>query len=93
VSGGDAQVSQQSLKSASGERSFTLKDNLLGIPVELLTLCVAQGRVHLIAFVFIVDVMVLQLLLLLSRCALGYRDPRYHQLDLKRILLLRCVLW
>jgi hypothetical protein len=41
VSGGDAQVSQQSLKSASGERSFTLKDNLLGIPVELLTLCVA----------------------------------------------------
>jgi hypothetical protein len=91
----DAQVSQQSLKSASGDRSFSPEGlNILDIPVQLLALCVAQGRVLLIVFIFVVDVVVLLLLLLLlSRCALGYWAPRNHQLDLKRLLLLRCILW
>jgi hypothetical protein len=34
----------------------------------------------------------LLLLLLLNRCTLGCWAPRYHQLDLKRLLLLRYVL-
>jgi hypothetical protein len=69
--GGDAQVSRQSLKSASGDRSFCPEGlNLLGILVQLLTLCVTQRRVLPIIFVSIIDVMVL-LLLLLSRCALS----------------------
>jgi hypothetical protein len=42
-----------------------------------------------IMLVFIVDIVVL--LLLLSRCALGYWAPRYHQLIIKRLLLLRWV--
>jgi hypothetical protein len=59
----------------------------------LLALVVAQGRVLLVVFVFIIDVIVLLLLLLLRRCALGCWAPRYHQLNLKRLLLLRCMLW
>jgi hypothetical protein len=51
----------------------------------------AQGRVLLIIFIFVIDVVVL--LMLLCRCILGYWAPRYHQHDLKRLLLLRCVLW
>jgi hypothetical protein len=72
-SGGDAHVSQQSLKSASEDQSFIPKGhNLLDIPVQRLTLCVTQGRLLIIVFVFIVDVVVLLLLLLLlSGCALG----------------------
>jgi hypothetical protein len=44
--------------------------------------------------VFIIDIMVLilLLLLLLIKSALGSWAPKYHQLVLKRLLLLRCVL-
>jgi hypothetical protein len=42
--GGDAQVSQQSLKAIGGDRSFsTIGLHLLNVSVELLALCVAQG--------------------------------------------------
>jgi hypothetical protein len=61
---------------ASGNRSFSPEGlNLLGIPVQLLTICVTQGRVLLIVPIFVV---VLLLLLLLIGCALGYWAPRYH---------------
>jgi hypothetical protein len=80
-------VFQQSTKPTGGDRSVSTE----GISIQLLTLVVTQGRVLLVIFVFVVDVVVL--LLLLSRCALGYWAPRYHQLDLKSLLLLRCVLW
>jgi hypothetical protein len=91
--GGDAQVYQQGLKPAGGDRSFNPKGlDLVSISVRLLDLCVSQDRVLLIIIVFIVDVMVLQLLLL-SGCALGCWALRYHQLDHKRLLLLRYVLW
>jgi hypothetical protein len=76
--GGDAQVSQQSLKPASGDRSFGPEGlQLVSIFVHILTLFVTQGRVLLVVFVFIVDVIIL-LLLLLSRCALGCWALRYH---------------
>jgi hypothetical protein len=92
--GGDAQVSQQSPKSTGGDPSFRPKGlHLLSVSVHLLTLYVAQGRVLLIIFIFTVDIVALLLLLLLSRCTLGCWVPRYHQLHLKRLLLLRCVLW
>jgi hypothetical protein len=73
------------LKPTSGDRSFIPEGlHLVSIPVQLLNLCVTQGRVLLIVFVFIVIVVVLLLLLwLLSKCALGYWALRYHQLDLK----------
>jgi hypothetical protein len=91
--GGDAQVSQQSTKPAGGDQSFNPEGlHLLSISIHLLTLCVAQGRVLHIVFIFIIDVMVM-LLLLLSRCTLGYWASRYHQLNLKRLLLLGCMLW
>jgi hypothetical protein len=92
--GGDAQVSLQSMKPTGGDRGFSTEGfPFLSISVQLLTLVVAQGRVLLIVFIFVVDVMVLLLLLLLSKCALSCRYPRYHYLDLKRLLLLRCVRW
>jgi hypothetical protein len=70
--GGNAQVSLENMKPASGDRRFSPKGlHLLSIFVHLLTLCVSQGRVLLVIFIFVVDVMVLLLLLLLSRCALG----------------------
>jgi hypothetical protein len=85
-------VSQQSTKHAVGDQSFSTEGfPLVSISVQLVALVVAQARVLLIVFIFIVDVMVLMLLLLLSRCTLGCWAPRYHQLDLKRLLLLRCV--
>jgi hypothetical protein len=40
-----------------------------------------------------VVVVLLLLRLLLSRCALGCWDPQYHQLNPKRLLLLRYVRW
>jgi hypothetical protein len=90
-------VSQQSLKPVDGDRSFSPEGfHLLSISVQLLTLGIAQGRVLLIVLIFIVDVVVLLLLLLLlllSRCTLGCWAPRCHQHDLKRLLLLRHVLW
>jgi hypothetical protein len=78
----------------SGDQSFNIEGfPLVSISVHLLTLIVAQGRVLLVIFVFVVDVMVLLLLLLINKCALGYWAPRYRQFDLKRLLLLRCLLW
>jgi hypothetical protein len=35
---------------------------------------------------------VVVVVVLLSRCALGFLAPRYHKLDLKKLLLLRNVL-
>jgi hypothetical protein len=68
-------VSLQSLQPASGNWSFNPDGlNLLGVPIQLLSLCVAQGRVLLIVLVFIV---VLLLLLLLIGCALGCWALRY----------------
>jgi hypothetical protein len=91
--GGDGQVYQQSLKPAGGNRSFSPERlHLVSIFVHLLDLHVAQTRVLLVVLVFVVDIMVL-LLLLLSRCALGCWALRYHQHDLKRLLLLRYVMW
>jgi hypothetical protein len=92
--GGDAQVSQQSTKPIGGYQSFSTEGfPLVSISVHLLNLIVTLGRVLLIIFIFVVDVVVLLLLLLLNRCTLGYWAPRYHQFNLKRLLLLRCVLW
>jgi hypothetical protein len=77
--GGDAQVSQQSMKAAGGDRGFNTKwFPFVSTSVQLLTLIVTQGRVLLVVLIFIIDVMVLLLLLLLSRCALSYRATRYH---------------
>jgi hypothetical protein len=83
------------LKPTGGDQSFGPEGlHLDTISVQFLTLFVTQGRVHLVIYVFIVDVVVLQLLiLLLNRCALSCWDPKYHQLNLKRLLLLRCMLW
>jgi hypothetical protein len=75
---GDALVSQQRTKPIGGDRTFSTEGfPFISISVQLLALIVTQGRVLLIIFIFIVDVMVLQLLLL-SRCALSYWAPRYH---------------
>jgi hypothetical protein len=78
--GGDAQVSQQSLKPTGGDCSLRPEGlHLLSVSVQLLALCVTQGRVLLIVLVFIIDIVVLLLLLLLlSRCALGCWAPKYH---------------
>jgi hypothetical protein len=78
--GGDAQVSQQSLKPTGGGCSLSPEGlHLLGVSVQLLALCVTQERVLLIVLVFIIDIVVLlPLLLLLIRCALGCWAPKYH---------------
>jgi hypothetical protein len=61
---GDAQVFQQSLKPAGGDRSFSPEGlHLICISVHLLILCVALGRLLFISLVFYI--MVLRLLLLL----------------------------
>jgi hypothetical protein len=69
------------------------KDSISSASLYTFSPSVSQGRVLLVIFIFVVDVVVLLLLLLLSRCALGCWALRYHQLDLKRLLLLRCVMW
>jgi hypothetical protein len=90
---GDAQVSQQSTKPTGGDWSYSTEGfPLVSISVQFLALVVTQGRVPLVISIFTVDIMALLLLLLLSRCALGRWAPRYHQLDLKRLLLPRCAL-
>jgi hypothetical protein len=89
-------VYYHSLKPTGGDWSFSPKGHhLISISVHLLALFVAQRRVLLIILVFIIGVIVLFLLLLmlLSKCALGYWAPKYHQLDHKRLLLLRYVMW
>jgi hypothetical protein len=85
--GGDAQVLQQSSKPAGEDWSFSPKGlHLICIPVHLLILSVAWGRVLFIGLIFYV--LVLQLLLLLNRRALSHWVLRDHQLYLKRLLLL-----
>jgi hypothetical protein len=92
--GGDAQVSQQSLKPAGGDQSLSPEGlHLVGIPVHLLTFLVTQGRVLLVVIVFIIYVVDLLLLLLLSGCALGCWPPRYYQLNLIGLHLPRCTQW
>jgi hypothetical protein len=87
VGGGDAQVFQQSLKPAGGDRSFSPKGlHLVRISVHLLILRVTQGMLLFIGLVFYT--MVLWLLLLLSRRTLSYCAFRDHQLYHKRLLLI-----
>jgi hypothetical protein len=75
--GGDAQVSQQGTKPTGRDRGFSTKGfPFVNISVQLLTLVVTQGRVLFI--IFIVDVVVLLLQLLLSRCALSCLAIWYH---------------
>jgi hypothetical protein len=64
---------------AGRDRGFSAEGfPFVSISVQLLTLVVTQGRVFFIDFIFIVDVVVLLLVLLLSRCALSCRATRYH---------------
>jgi hypothetical protein len=64
---------------AGRDRGFSAEGfPFVSISVQLLTLVVTQGRVFFIEFIFIVDVVVLLLVLLLSRCALSCRATRYH---------------
>jgi hypothetical protein len=75
--GGDAQVFQQSLKPAGGDRSFNPEGlDIVYISVHLLMLCVARGRLLFISLVFYI--MVLQFLLLLSMRALSCWALRDH---------------
>jgi hypothetical protein len=78
--GGDAQVSQQRMKPTGGDRGFNTEGfPFTSISVQLLTLIVAQGRVLIVVFIFVVDIVVLLLqLLLLSRYTLSCIAPKYH---------------
>jgi hypothetical protein len=85
--GGDAQVLQQSSKPVGENWSFSPQGlHLIRIPVHLLVLGVAWGRVLFVGLVFYV--LVLWLLLLLSRRALTHWALGDHQLYLKRLLLI-----
>jgi hypothetical protein len=85
--GSDAQVLQQSSKPTGEDWSFGPEGlHLIHIPVHLLVLGVAWGRVLFIGLIFYI--LVLRLLLLLSRRALSRWALRDHQLFLKRLLLL-----
>jgi hypothetical protein len=87
-------VSEQGTNPAGRDWGFSTEGfPLVSISVQLLTLIVTQGRVLFVIFIFSVDVVVLLLLLLLSRCALSCFATLYHQLNLKRLLLLRCIWW
>jgi hypothetical protein len=87
-------VSQLGTKPAGRDWGFSTEGfPLISISVQLLTLVVTQGRVLFVIFIFSVDIVVLLLLLLLSRCALSCLATLYHQLNLKRFLLLRCMWW
>jgi hypothetical protein len=82
------------MKPTGRDRSFNTEGfPFVSISIQLLTLIVTQGRVLFVVFIFIVDVVVLLLLLLLNRCALSCLATRYHLLNLKRLLLLRCTWW
>jgi hypothetical protein len=84
-SGGDAQVLQQSPKSAGDDRRFSLKGlHLVNISVHLLGFGIARGRALFVGLVF--RVMVPRLLLLLSQRVLSRWALRNHQLHLKRFL-------
>jgi hypothetical protein len=85
---GDAQVLQQSLKSAGDDRRFSPEGlHLVSISVHLLGLGIARGRVLFINLL-VFRVMVPQLLLLLSQRVLSRWALRNHQLYLKRFPLL-----
>jgi hypothetical protein len=67
------------MKPAGGDWGFSTKGfPFIIISIQLLTLIVIQGRVLLVAIIFVVDVVVLLLLLLLSRCTLSCQASRYH---------------
>jgi hypothetical protein len=84
---GDAQVLQQSSKPAGEDCSFGPEGlHLIRIPVHLLALDVAWGRVLFVGLIFYT--LVLRLLMLLSRRALSRWTLGDHQLYLKRLLLL-----
>jgi hypothetical protein len=86
-SGGDAQVLQQGSKPTGENWSFSPEGiHLIRIPVHLLILGVAWGRVLFVSLIFYV--LVLRLLLLLSRRALSCGALRDHQFYLKRLLFL-----
>jgi hypothetical protein len=79
-------VFQQSSKPAGEDWSFGPEGLcLIRIPVHLLIISVAWGRVLFIGLIFYV--LVLRLLLLLSRRALSRWALGDHQLYLKRLLL------
>jgi hypothetical protein len=80
-------VLQQSSKPAGKNWSFDPEGlHLIRIPVHLLILGVAWGRVLFIGLIFYI--LVLRLLLLLNRRALSHWALGDHQLYLKRLLLL-----
>jgi hypothetical protein len=84
-SGGDAQVLQQSPKSASEDRRFSPEGlHLVSISVHLLGFGIGRGRVFFVGLVFCV--MVPWLLLLLSQRVLSRWALGNHQLYLKRFL-------
>jgi hypothetical protein len=84
-SGGDAQVLQQSPKSASEDQRFSPEGlHLVSISVHLLGFGIARGRVLFVGLVF--RVMVPRLLLLLSQQVLSRWALRNHQLYFKRFL-------
>jgi hypothetical protein len=94
--GGDAQVSQRGTKPADRDRGFSTEGfPFVSISVQLLALIITQGRVLFTVFIFIVDIVVVVLLLviLLNKCALSCLATRYHKLNLKRLILLRCTWW
>jgi hypothetical protein len=83
--GGDAQVLQQSSKSASEDRRFSREGlHLISISVYLLGFGIAQGRVLFVGLVFCL--LILLLLLFLSRRVLSRWALRNHQLYLERFL-------
>jgi hypothetical protein len=84
-SGGDAQVLQQSPKSAGEDQRFSPKGlHLISISVHLLGFGTARGRVLFVGLVF--RVMVPRLLLLLSWRVLSRWVLRNHQRYLKSFL-------
>jgi hypothetical protein len=90
-SGGDAQVFQQSSKSAGEDRRFSPEGlHLVSISVHLLVFGIARRRVLFIGLVS--GVMVLRLLLL-SRRVLSRWALRNHQHYLEGFLFWWCLLW
>jgi hypothetical protein len=84
-SGGDAQVLQQSSKSANEDQRFSPEGlHLVSISVHLLGFGIARGGVLFVGLVFCV--MVPRLLLLLTRQVLSRWALRNHQLYLERFL-------
>jgi hypothetical protein len=84
-SGGDAQVFQQSLKSAGEDQRFSPEGlHLVSISVHLLGFGITRGRVFFVGLVFCV--MVPRVLLLLSQRVLSRWALRNHRLYLEWFL-------